>query len=293
MKKRMKQQAFLFTIGLIVFMLSGCDKQGKNETAQLFAMDTVMEFTVYGEQAKEIVSGAKVKIRELEQKFSVTMPESDISKINTASGTAVPVSEDTMKVVKQSIEISRQTEGMFDISVFPIVKAWGFTTGQYRIVGQNEREQLCEFVDYRKIICKEESIKIDKGMAIDLGGIAKGYASQVLIDYMKDMGADSAIISLGGNIHTFGHKPDGKSYTIGIKDPLHTDELIGTLQLTDRAVVTSGSYERNFTKDGETYHHIMDSTTGAPAKSDLLSVTVIAEDAAKADACLLYTSRCV
>lgn len=285
MKKRSKKKhIFLVAAGLIILLFSGCQGKTEEAAAQLFAMDTIMEFTVYGKNAEEIISGVKKRVHELEKSFSVTIPESDISKINTASGAAVAVSEDTMKVVKQSLELSKETEGRFDITIFPIVKAWGFTTDQYRVVKKSERERLCQLVDYRKVKCEGERIQISNGMEIDLGGIAKGYVSQVLINYIKEMGADSAILSLGGNIHTFGYKPDGNAYTIGIKDPLHTDQLLGTLNLTDRAVVTSGSYERNFTTDGKTYHHIMDQATGAPAESDLLSVTVVAEDAAKADA---------
>jgi thiamine biosynthesis lipoprotein len=121
-------------------------------------------------------------------------------------------------------------------------------------------------------------------MAIDLGAAAKGYLSQKIIDLCKEKKVTSCILSLGGNVQTIGMKPDDTEYTVGITDPSDGSSIYGTVKVKDKAVITSGIYQRNFKKDGKLYHHIMDKRTGMPADNNLASVTVIAENGAMADA---------
>lgn len=270
---------------LSILLLSGCglSDEGEPARAQIFAMDTVMEITVYGEKGEEAVQAAEKKIRQWENLFSVNKSNSDIARINAYSGTYQSVSGDTLEIIKRSCEISERTEGLFDISIYPIVRAWGFTTGQYQVPTVKNRKQLCQKVDYKKIHCQGSQVFIPKGMELDLGGIAKGYASHHIIEMFRQMGVDSAIVSLGGNVETLGKKMDGNLYKIGIKDPFSPEELLGTVAIEDKAVITSGGYERYFEADGAVYHHIMDKRTGAPAKSDLASVTIVADDGVLAD----------
>lgn len=275
---------------ILIIMLSiffiGCQiisSKEKVSTAQIFAMNTVIDLTVYGEDGEAAIKESKEIIYRLEKLFSVNEPSSEISKINDSAGKLQTVSYDTSSIIKKSINISERTLGLFDISIYPVVKAWGFTTDEFHVPSYIERKKLCEKVNYKKINCKNNNIFIDEGMSIDLGGIAKGYASNCIIQMLCERGISSAIVSLGGNIEVLGKKPDGNSYVVGIKNPISEGELLGTIAVENKAVVTSGSYERFFKKDGMTYHHIMDKRTGAPAESDLLSVTVVANDAALAD----------
>ncbi|MDR1700779.1 MAG: FAD:protein FMN transferase [Lachnoclostridium sp.] len=282
-------------IGLLIIIIlsTGCSFSKNTDstisdekhTSQIFAMNTVMDITVYDANGKEAIDAAEKKIRELEELFSVNRPESDLYRINHNKDNKqpVPVSEDTFDLIRKSIELSKKTSGLFDISIYPIVKAWGFTDDKYVVPNKEERKELSKLADYRKIECKNGQVSLDKGMQLDLGGIAKGYAADQVIDLFREMGIRSAIVSLGGDVKSLGKKPDGTSFDIAVKHPLKEGDFLDVIQADNKAVVTSGSYERFFEKKGVRYHHIMDKQTAAPANSDLISVTVIADHGTDAD----------
>lgn len=252
---------------------------------ELFAMDTIMDITVYGDRASEAVEQAVSLIHKLEKTFSVTNPDSDISKINAADGEAVPVSEEAYELIKKSIEISNLTDGLFDISIYPLVRAWGFTTDEQHVPEDEEIRAAKAVIDYRNIrLLGQKQIRIKKGMQLDLGAAAKGYLSQKLMELFQSLSVDSAIVSLGGNVQTMGIKEDGSKFVVGITDPSDGTSIYGKIAIRDKAVVTSGIYQRYFEENGVRYHHIMDKRTGRPADNTLASVTVISDDGAKADA---------
>ena len=122
------------------------------------------------------------------------------------------------------------------------------------------------------------------GMGLDFGGIAKGYTSSQLMDIFKEYEIKSAMVSLGGNVQVLGAKPDGSLWKVAVKNPNKNDDYLGIITAKDKAVITSGGYERYFDKDGKRYHHILDPDTGYPADSDLQSVTIVSSDGALADA---------
>lgn len=271
---------------LILMTCTGCDRTpvSEKETAEIFAMDTIMDLTVYGGSASELLTEARQLVQEYEGLFSVNTRTSDVAKLNQSSGRAVQVSPETYELIQKSIEISKKTEGLFDISIYPLVRAWGFTKGEYRVPEPEELGGLLQKVDASKIqLGPDNRVTLPEGMEIDLGGIAKGYLSQKLTELFRDGGAQAAVVSLGGNVQTFGKKPDGTPFMVGITDPSDGTSLLGTIQVGEKAVITSGSYQRYFEKDGKVYHHIIDKRTGAPAQSDLTSVTVVGEDGATAD----------
>ena len=140
-------------------------------------------------------------------------------------------------------------------------------------------------MDYTRIaLSEEDTITLGENQEIDLGGIAKGYTGQKLTEIFRQYGVDSALVSLGGNVQAIGSKPDGSSWKVGIRDPEGSQQdYVGVLAVQDEAVVTSGGYERYFEENNEKYIHIIDTRTGYPAKSDLLSVTIVAEDGTLAD----------
>ena len=256
------------------FLLTGCSgaPAQEPETATFFAMDTAMDFTVYGDAA--LLDEAETLIGSLEEQVSVTDEHSDIYAIDhTGSGS---LSGNAAELMEQALELCRRTGGALDISVYPIVRAWGFTTGSYQVPDEETIQSLLPLVDYTQIQYDAATgvVTLPEGMEIDLGSVAKGYAGQLAAQMLREHGVQSALLNLGGNVQTVGTKPDGSPWQIGIKDPQGEDAMM-VLSVEDQAVVTSGGYERYFEQDGQTYWHIMDTSTGHPADSGLLSVTIV------------------
>ena len=256
------------------FLLTGCSgaPAQEPETATFFAMDTAMDFTVYGDAA--LLDEAETLIGSLKEQVSVTDEHSDIYAIDhTGSGS---LSGNAAELMEQALELCRRTGGALDISVYPIVRAWGFTTGSYQVPDEETIQSLLPLVDYTQIQYDAATgvVTLPEGMEIDLGSVAKGYAGQLAAQMLREHGVQSALLNLGGNVQTVGTKPDGSPWQIGIKDPQGEDAMM-VLSVEDQAVVTSGGYERYFEQDGQTYWHIMDPSTGHPADSGLLSVTIV------------------
>lgn len=257
-----------------LLFLTGCSAESSPEPVQgtFFAMDTVMDFTIYGESG--LIDQSESLIASLESLVSVTDANSELYAINqTGSGTLTGKASSLME---QALEICRRTDGALDLSIYPIVRAWGFTTGSYQVPDEAEIQALLPLVDYRKIQydAATGTVTLPEGMEIDLGSVAKGYAGQLAAQMLREHGVQSALLNLGGNVQTVGAKPDGSPWQIGIKDPQGEDAMM-VLSVEDQAVVTSGGYERYFEQDGKTYWHIMDPSTGHPADSGLLSVTIV------------------
>lgn len=270
---------------LVLLLLTGCARpapaadvqtsagESPNE-AVLFAMDTVMKLTVYGDEA--LLTAAEDRINELEDKLSVTDEGSEIYAVNhEGSGT---LSEDTADLLGRALELCRRTGGALDLSIYPVVRAWGFTTGEYAVPGDDVLSGLLTHVDYTRIDFDRQTgrVSLEPGMEIDLGSVAKGYTGDQLIALFREAGVASALINLGGNIQALGAKPDGAPWRIAVQDPLGNG-YIGVLDVVGQAVITSGGYERYFEQDGQTYWHIIDPATGAPARSGLLSVTIVGD----------------
>ena len=264
------------------FLLTGCSgaPAQEPETATFFAMDTAMDFTVYGDAA--LLDEAETLIGSLEEQVSVTDEHSDIYAIDhTGSGS---LSGNTAELMEQALELCRRTGGALDISVYSIVRAWGFTTGSYQVPDEETIQSLLPLVDYTQIQYDAATgvVTLPEGMEIDLGSVAKGYAGQLAAQMLREHGVQSALLNLGGNVQTVGAKPDGSPWQIGIKD-LQGEDAMMVLSVEDQAVVTSGGYERYFEQDGQTYWHIMDPFTGRPADSGLLSVTIVGDEGVVCD----------
>lgn len=301
-----RKTAVLVSLLLCLCMLAACASGGeRNKQAgseeneklvkEVYAMDTVMDLTIYGfhKEGKAlsetelggVMNQAVALINRLEGLFSVTKQDSDISKINAAGGKPVTVADETFDLLQKCIHYSDITDGMFDISVYPLVKLWGFTTEEYHVPTEQEIRKVQDQIDYKKIRLSDgNTVQIEEGMQIDLGAAAKGYLSQKLIDLFRTEGIESAVVSLGGNVQAMGKKEDGSLYHIGLVDPADGTSIYGTLEVEDRAVITSGIYQRYFEEDGQTWHHIMDKRTGKPADNGLASVTVVTADGPAGDA---------
>ena len=254
-------------------------------TSDVFAMDTYMTLTAYGENAQEAVEAGIAEIQRLDDLLSTGKDTSEVAQINANGGGVL--SEDTDYLVKRALDIYQSTNGAFDISIYPVMQLWGFTTGNFAVPSESDLAAKLALVDAGKIILSEEngqtSISLPEGMEIDLGGIAKGYTSGRVMDVMKSYGIKSAVINLGGNAHVLGNKTDGSQWKVGIQDPEDENGYLGGVSVTDKAIITSGGYERYFEKDGVTYHHIIDPATGYPAENGLISVTIVSADGTLAD----------
>jgi len=267
-------------------LLTACGNQANTmKSADIFAMDTYMNLKAYGRDAEAAVTESEARIFALEQTFSVTNETSDIWRINHSNGEAVSVSRDTVSVLQTAQQMHIESGGALCISLYPVLRAWGFTTGAYRIPSDNKISNLLNYCDDTKISLSGQSVQCPEETEIDLGAVAKGYTGDAVMEIMREHHISSAIINLGGNVQTLGSKPDGSAWTVGITDPFAPDSLIGTVSVTDKAVITSGNYERYFTgDDGRQYWHILDPSTGSPADNGLVSVTVIGGCGAECDA---------
>lgn len=260
------------------------EKGEKSASRDIFVMDTYMTLTAYGDNAQNGLDAAVDEINKIEQLVSTGIDSSEISQINKNGKGSV--SEDTGYLIQRSKDIYDSTNGVFDITVYPIMKAWGFPTEKYRVPGKDELKKLRNRMGATSVLYdkKKKEVTLDKeGMEIDLGGIAKGYTSSKVMDIFKENGISSAVISLGGNVQVLNGKPDGSDWRVAVENPADTGSYIGVLSIKNKAVITSGGYERYFEQDGKTYHHIIDPSTGYPANNGLSSVTIVSDDGTLAD----------
>ena len=209
---------------------------------------------------------------------------SEVAQINANGGGTL--SEDTTYLLERSLDLYDSTNGVFDIAIYPIMDAWGFTTGNYTIPSDETIESLLPLTDANDILYDKDSASISfakDGMKIDFGGIAKGYTSGRIADIYRECGVTSGLINLGGNVQVVGTKTDGSKWRVAVQSPEAEDDYLGILSTADRAVITSGGYERYFEQDGMKYHHIIDPSTGHPANNGLVSVTIVSADGTLAD----------
>ena len=352
----------------------------------VFAMDTYMTLLAYGDKAEEAVREAAKEIHALDEQLSTGIKTSEICRINAAGG-GEP-SEDVEMLISESLELSKKTDGMFDIAIYPVMKLWGFPTQEYRVPKKAEIDKALKLADVsgirlvtRKDVksarkaadeavkkaeeeakkaraeadkkAKEDAAKAAaetsgngksgneqsandgaekaagkteeknagktaetaeetaaaaaearvekekkaaaavpsapsvtfeiKGLEIDLGGIAKGFTGDRVGEIFSRYNINSGIISLGGNVQAYGTKTNGKPWRVAIQNPESSMEYLGVLDVQDKAVVTSGGYERFFEENGVRYHHIIDPRTGYPADSGLISATIVCEKGILAD----------
>ncbi len=282
-----KRHISLALAALLLLTCQGCknDISSQEEYKKdVFAMDTFMTLKVYGSGGEEAVDEAKNEIFRLEDLFSATKENSDISKLNSSDGSPEEVSEETAELLRLVLEVGEKTGGALDPTVFPIVREWGFTTGKYHVPEKNTLDDLLKNVGLDKITLNGSQVTLSPGTEIDFGAAAKGYTGDRICGLLKKRGITSALINLGGNVQALGTKPDGSLWSVGIEDPEDQSRLACTVRVSDRAVITSGSYERFFEEDGKKYWHIIDPKTGYPADKGLLSVTVIGEQGVYCDA---------
>ena len=257
----MRKIVVFILICTVLFACTGCENKAQ-ET--VFAMDTVMDLQVWGADKEKGIEEVKDLLKELENGWSATKADSVIEKLN--SGASVELNPKQQWVLDETLKLSLRTGGSFDPTLRSVMLAWGFYHKDYRVPTEDELQ---------------EALKQDQW---DLGGVIKGYAGQKAVERLQALDVDRAILNLGGNVQTYGNKPDGSPWQIGIQNPKGGDPLGVVSVHGTMAIVTSGDYQRYFEVGGVRYHHIIDPATGYPADSGLSSVTVICEDGMMADA---------
>lgn len=257
-------------------------------TCRFYSLGTMNEIEIF-EPSEHTLALAEKRVHEINDQMSVFQPESDIGCLNRFAGRrAVTLSRDTWELLALSKTICEESEGVFDITVRPLTALWAIETNKNQMPDDSDILRARKLVDSRKLECDSKNTRAylkKAGQAVDLGGIAKGFAADEVKRILVENGVRSAIINLGGNIVTVGKRPDGLPWSIGIQNPAAPrGEFLGMLPVFDCAVVTSGSNERFFIKNGVRFHHILDPRTGWPAQSGLLSVTVVCQSSVLADA---------
>lgn len=277
----------LSIITFLLFMLSASGCSGLDNSAstpahrQIFAMDTIMDLTIYGSNKDEVLDMAEAEINDIDEQLDRSNPSSEIYKINTDK--TATVTEDTAKLITTAQNISQASDGAFDITIAPIMDLWGFYGQDYHLPSQASIDETLKKVNYNNVSVAENTVSIDAEATIDLGGIAKGYTSDKLSELFKENGITSALVSLGGNVQATGCKPNGEKWRVAVQDPDNNDDYLGILSLDDMAAVTSGGYQRYFEENGVRYHHIIDPKTGYPSDSGVKSVTIVSPSGTQAD----------
>lgn len=274
-----KLLTIIFVLTMIISQ-TGCEHKEEMVSDSGFYLDTDCSISLYNieeSKGKEIISGTFKVCKNYENKMSKTIKGSDIYKINHAAGKPVKVDKDNLDVIKLGIKVSKESDGIFDITVGAITDLWDFQTDKPKLPDSGKLKEAVSTVGYKNIVIDGDKVKLKNPKTkIDLGAVAKGYISGKMAEHLKSRGIKNGIINLGGNVVAIGKKPDGSFWKIGIRKPdKGSSKILGATNVEDRVVITSGVYERMFELSGRRYHHILNPKTGYPIDSDLTGVTLI------------------
>lgn len=286
----------LISVLSCVFFLTGCSKESQTTetkpylSRQDFVLGTIATVKLYDHQSQEILDAAFDKLNEIENILSINKTNTLLDAINENAGIApVQVDAATYHVIEKGLYYSQLTSGAFDLTIGPLVKLWdiGFPTA--RVPEPSEIDATLPLVDFNLVTLDESTHSVyleKKGMQLDLGGIGKGYAADEVAKILRESGVEHAIIDLGGNVYALGDKPGNKLWTIGIQDPFGLrGNGIGTINVANKSLVTSGIYERYLeTEDGKKYHHILNPATGYPYDNPIAGVSIISDYSIDGDA---------
>ncbi|MDF2678524.1 MAG: thiamine biosynthesis protein ApbE [Bacillota bacterium] len=290
MIKLRRYVAVMMAVILILIITTSCSiKQNEWISKTELLLGTSCNIKIYGYKDEKIFIKAFNRIREIEDEMTINKSGSEIDEVNAAAGMyAVKVSEDTFYTVKKGLEYSSISKGRYDITVGTLVKLWGIGTEKAKVPSLDEINASKKYINYKDVIMDDNAKTImlkNKGMIIDLGGIAKGYAADEVAKVLKENGVKHAIINLGGNVLTMDGNPNGDLWRIGVQNPFSEERgvSIGTIEVKDKTVTTAGIYERYLEYNGKKYHHILDIDTGFPVENELVGVTIITASSTEGD----------
>jgi len=275
---------------LLVLLLTGCGPKKLSPYRKIagFTQGTTFHIT-YEDKANQDLSGAVDSIfKVFDLTFSEYIPNSIVSRINKNDSTAL-FDDMFVEVYNKSLEVYRETHGAFDLTVGPLVNAWGFGPEKKAKVDSATIDCLLQYIGMDKIRLEgRRLIKKLPGIDIDVNSIAQGYSVDVVYRYFEQLGIQNFMVEIGGEVRTKGKNPKGETWRIGVDKPVEGNNVAGEdlqtiILLDNKAITTSGNYRKFFEENGVKYSHIIDPHTGYPYKNSLLSVTVIANDALTAD----------
>ena len=270
---------------LIVFLFCGCENNNEmHSQTRDNLLGTIITISAYENISDSVFDECFSAVYEIEKKMSVNIPESEISSLNNFSEAVL--SDDTYNLIQKGINYSELSNGAFDITIGAVMEKWKQGGAFIRLPEPKEIEDALPFVGYDRIrLSDNNKAEVEKGTKLDLGGIAKGYACDKTVELLKKHNIKAALLDFGGNIYAHGTKQDGSPWRVGLRNPiLGEDGYVCILEVSDKTVVTSGGYERYFENEGKAYHHLLDPKTGYQAENDLLSVTIVGDISADADA---------
>ncbi len=289
----MVKKRSIFCAGILLIAIAAgayymLSQNQKPAVGTSFLMDTVVEYKLYGKNAEQAKLAIEQTLSGFENQVSRYINGSEIDQLNRNAGISpVAVSQDTFELLSRCLAYGKLSEGVFDITVAPLTQEWNVTAEHPKVPSEQAIDNLLRLVNYQDLVLDfqtETAYLEHKGQAVDVGGIAKGYACDLTRKTALDYGITSGYVSIGGNLMVIGEKPDHQPFKFGVRDPRGSaNDYIGIVTLPDSTMATSGDYERYFEQDGVRYHHILDPKTGWPARTDLMSVSVVTPDGAYAD----------
>lgn len=286
----MKKIVIFISLILMIFIV-GCSTKDVDEPISRteIIMGTTVGVTLYENGSEEVLDKVFKRVQEIENLVSINKEETEIDKLNENAGISpVKLSDTSFEIIEKALYYSKLSNGGYDLTVGPLVKLWNIGLPEAKVPTQEEINEVIKNIDYTKVVLNKDTKEVflsQKGMLLDLGSIAKGYAADEIVKILKEENINSAIIDLGGNIYALGFKEGNKNWKIGIQNPFdNRGKIVGSLEVSNKTVVTSGVYERYIEQDGQTYHHILNPETGYPYETDIAGVSIIADKSIDGDA---------
>lgn len=281
-------QRLLFLLILFTLpFLHGCRQTfAAPQSVNGFKLDTFVSITAYTPVDAKVLWDCLALCDNYEKLFSRTRTDSTLYQVNHQTLARIP--SELGQLIDTGLEYCRLSNGAFDISIGAVSRLWNFSASEPVLPRENELAAALSLVDYRNIQLSKDgdcwNISMPEGAVLDLGAIAKGYIADKMKEFLLENGVERAIINLGGNVLCVGEKEKGAPFNIGVRRPFGTEnEALVTLAVSDLSVVSSGTYERNFTLDGRFYHHILNPSTGFPYDNGLSQVTIISPTSVEGD----------
>jgi thiamine biosynthesis lipoprotein len=293
-------------IFLVFAFFAACSPEQRGSAQTESVLGTLCRIELFGGGNRELYDRLFSRLYEIERLMSTNLADSEVSRINEAAGIVpVPVSPELFTVLERALYFAKASDGAFDPTIGPLVRLWGIGGDSPKVPGKKEIDAALALVNWKDIDLKRGTGNVPagnnvtaflrrRGMALDLGAIAKGFAADELVKILRETGIKSAVIDLGGNIYVYGTRPRGRFFSesgetakwrVGIQNPLDDrGAYAGYLETDEASIVTSGIYERFFIENGKRYHHILDTLTGFPVENGLLAVTIAAGTSMDADA---------
>ena len=273
---------------MLLLPLAACGETQMSQR-QVFAMDTIMTLTAYGKRAEYGLNAAQSVIQSMNDALDPDLETSTTYAINHAQGGNVSISGQINKMLSTAYTVYKQSNGALDLTIYPVIVRWGFDSGRYYVPTEEELWVDLSHKGFDKMVLTSfpssgsYAVSFPVGTQLSFASVAKGCAADNAISAMRNAGVTSGIISLGGNVQTLGLKPDGSNWAVAVADPNNPTNYVGVLSIGEAAIVTSGTYQRYFTQDGKTYHHLINPESGRPINNTLKSATIVCEDGTLAD----------